>query len=134
MRIGPFIFFHDSRHRDGLFAIEHGEGMMGQSGGRDRHREPCQNQSSEIHCDLLVHGAFGTGNLAACAPRRLPSGSVAATSSPPREPSFRGWNSTDTLSPGLTLSTRQPPVVAWATACISNDHSPGLPVEWGARM
>src|SRR6476660_1990271 len=108
--------------------------MMRQSGSRDRHGKPSQNQSSEIHRCLLVYGALGTGNLAACATRRLPFGSVAATSSPPREPSFKGWNSTDTLSPGLTLSTRQPPVVAWATACISNDHSTGLPAESGARI
>src|SRR5258707_1264898 len=90
MRIGPFEFLHDSGQGHRFLAIEHGEGMMRQCGRRDRKGHSRQTHGPEIHRNLLVYGAFGTGNLCAWAPRRLPSGSVAATSSPPREPSFNG--------------------------------------------
>src|SRR2546423_429379 len=37
-----------------------------------------------------------------------------------------------TLSPGFTVSGRQPPELACAVACISNDHSTGLPAASAA--
>src|SRR5258708_14370504 len=70
---------------------------------------------------------FAGAGLVADEPRRLPSESVAATSSPPREPSFKGWNSTVTLSPGLTVSAFQPPDAPLATPCISNHPPLDLP-------
>src|ERR1043165_8854519 len=95
MRIGPFELFDRSVHGDVLVAIEHGEGMM------RKRRRGYGNRHSGKNESLHGHGSFsglwslqsnyfaGAGRFAD-EPRRLPSGSVAATNSPPREPSFKG--------------------------------------------